>query len=175
MPPTIDIISTQDEQSGEFNEGEVSEKRGKNYTIAITVQDCSSESCVKWLVDDMMERTDTVLNDDLNQDVAIKKTEIEGNIMTIVVTISTDLYVALETEPIAERIETELEENGYDVEVAMSETYISDIDMTVKEPAQENESIMVGIFIATVILILIAVIIYCKRLQNNKRKIQKDE
>eukprot|EP01083_Nonionella_stella_P125371 379149_1 len=34
---------------------------------------------------------------------------------------------------------------------------------------------MVGIFIATVILILIAVIIYCKRLQNNKRKIQKDD
>eukprot|EP01084_Bolivina_argentea_P051998 95554_1 len=47
--------------------------------------------------------------------------------------------------------------------------------MTVKEPAQEDESIMVGIFIATVILILIAVIIYCKRLQNNKMKTQKDD
>eukprot|EP01083_Nonionella_stella_P261634 890580_1 len=69
--------------------------------------------------------------------------------------------------------------------VATNATYIGDIDVTVKEtndrdstePVKENQfgSIMVGIVIATVILILIAVIIYCKRLQTNKMKIQKDD
>eukprot|EP01083_Nonionella_stella_P141933 438194_1 len=48
---------------------------------------------------------------------------------------------------------------------------ISDIDVTVKE-TNDTGSIMVGIVITTVMLI--AVIIYCKRLQTNKTKIQKD-
>eukprot|EP01083_Nonionella_stella_P281576 958090_1 len=173
-PPSFRLRTTDDDP---FGEGEVSDKKDKDYTIFITVNDCSTESCVEWVKEDIMQRTHTTLNDELKQNVQIKTTEVTGNTIVSVVTISVLRYLGLETDPIAEGIETELNENGYDVDVEIKET---DADSQDEEPSEASffdqkwilPALVIGGAIGIACCCFVLVFCLCKR--KHRRDVETD-
>eukprot|EP01083_Nonionella_stella_P102752 292597_1 len=136
------------------------------HTITITINDCSNKHCVELVEDEFMEKTHTILTDDFDQTVQIKKTEITGNAIVSVVTISMKKYVKLDTDPIAERIENEINDDGFDVEVEIKETGDdSDNESQDEDPMQflflDEQGIIIAFVIATFVIAALCGLVVC--------------
>eukprot|EP01083_Nonionella_stella_P075717 205926_1 len=122
-----------------------------------------------------MRQTHTILNDDLNQNVQMKKTEVQGNTIVSVVTIWAPRYLGLETDPIAQRIENELNEDGYDVEVIIHETdddthSQEDEEMQFLDQKWVATALIIGAFVSVGGCIALLVLYYISQQETSRRK-----